>query len=448
MSPAAQRLKAGRLLAYGLPGLPLAALTLPVTLYLPTVYADDVGIGLATVGAVILAARIWDVITDPLVGALSDRFETRWGRRKPWILGGLPLLMLSVWLLFRPPEGAGWVFLLVWTMALYLADTLIRLPYSAWGAELSADYHERSRIAAPREAFVVLGLVMAVSLPAVVGGGAGNALAALAVLLVVLLPLTLVAACSIVAEPRGLHIEPLPWRRSFAVLAGNGPFLRVITAYFLNGIANGLPATLFLLFVEHRLGLVEWQGPLLLIYFLCGLAAVPLWLKLSFRFGKHRVWSWAMIGACLVFVCVPLLGPGDLVGFIIICVLTGFGLGADLVLPPSIQADVIDLDRLRSGSDRAGLYFALWGMATKLALALAVGIAFPLLEFSGFDTAATAQPEPALDTLVALYSLAPVAFKLTSIALIWRFPITQDMQARIRRLIARKSAPKATGATP
>ena len=142
-----------RLVAYGAPALPLAALGLPVFIHLPTFYATAMGWVFATVGAILLFARLWDVITDPLIGFLSDRTGGRFGRRRPWIVAGMPLVLAATWALFVPPDGAGAWHLLFWSLALYLGWTMMILPLSAWGAELSPDYHERSRIAAYREGF-------------------------------------------------------------------------------------------------------------------------------------------------------------------------------------------------------------------------------------------------------------------------------------------------------
>ncbi len=432
----AEPLSSATLLAYGLPGLPLAVLSLPLFVYLPAFYAEDVGVGFAAVGAALLVARVWDVVTDPLIGTLSDRFDTRWGRRRPWLVAGTPLAMVSAWFLFHPPAEAGWSYLLLWTLLLYLAGTMVMLPYHAWGAELSPDYHARSRISAYREAFVVVGILTATGLPALLRADKAEALSVLALLLILTLPLAVAITCRAVPDAPARPSPAADWRRSLKVLRANGPFQRLIAAYFLNGIANGLPATLFLLFVEKVLKAPEWSGPLLFVYFLCGVAAVPLWLRLSYRYGKHRVWAAAMIATCLVFIWVPLLGPGDVAWFAVVCVLTGLGLGADLVLPPAMQADVVDYDTLKSRRRRAGVYFGLWGMATKLALALAVGLSFPILELIGLGSQSSgAGSAGGLFVLAALYSLAPVAFKLLAIALIWGFPLSHARQARIRRLI-------------
>lgn len=432
----APRLSSRVLAAYGAPALPLAALGLPVFIHLPTFYATSVGLGLTMVGAILLFARLWDVITDPLIGFLSDRTTGRFGRRRPWIVAGMPLVLAATWFLFVPPSGAGAGHLLFWSLVLYLGWTMMILPLSAWGAELSPDYHERSRISAYREGFLVVGTMLALALPVAFGyvdaADAAGALTVIAIMILVLLPLAVILL--LVATPDSQFRSTsgaaglVP---GLKVLRRNAAFQRLIAAYLINGIANGLPATLFLLFVTHRLEIPEQAGALLAMYFLCGILAVPVWLKLSYRFGKHTVWCAAMVWACLWFAMVPFLGPGDFWGFLAICVLTGIPLGADLVLPSSMQADVIDADTLETGERRAGLFFALWGMATKLALALAVGLAFPILTLAGFDEGG-GNAEPALITLVVLYSLVPVIFKVAAIVLMARFPITAERQGEMR----------------
>jgi len=426
------------LVAYGAPALPLAALVLPVYVFLPQFYATQVGLGLSAVGTLLVLARLWDVVTDPVIGIASDRLNTRFGRRRPWVVAGTPVVMLAVWHLFVPPDGAGSAYLLVWSLLLYTGWTMMILPLSAWGAELSPDYDERSRISAFREGFVVAGTLMALAIPAALGyvdaDEAGPALRVVAIVVIVLLPLTVAALLLRTPEPPPVLRQRVSWREGARVLARNAPMRRLVTAYLLNGIANGLPATLFLLFVSNVLEESSRAGILLFVYFLSGILAVPVWVRLSYRFGKHRVWSAAMIWACAIFVWVPLLGPGDLWLFVAVCVTTGVALGADLVLPAAMQADVVDLDTLETGEQRTGVYFAIWGMVTKLALAGAVGLAFPLLDLAGFEDGAR-NSTSALFALSALYALAPVIFKAASIVLMLGYPITAERQAEVRRAI-------------
>jgi Na+/melibiose symporter-like transporter len=429
------------LTAYGLLGLPMAAQQLPLYVFLPPFYAEDLGVGLAAVGAALLAARLFDMVTDPLVGWLSDRTGGRFGRRKPWILAGTPLLLVSIWYLFVPPQDAGWVHLMVWTMIAYLGGTLLVLAHQAWGAELSPAYHQRSRIAMSRELFAVIGTVATVLLLMGTGGDTAEVMVWIAWGFTISLPLTVLLALWRVPDTHfPQRRSAFELRRGLRLLASNRPFRQLIGAYFLNGVANGMPASLFLLYIGHVLQPEQeaWKAILLLAYFLSAVLAVPLWLQLSYRFGKDRTWIVSIVWACLVFVWVPFLGEGDLWWFLAIVVLSGVSLGADQALPSAMQADVIDLDRLKSGRQRAGLYFALWGMANKLSLALAAGLTFPLLELFGFDPQAETNTETALFALAALYALLPVVFKVASIWTVWRYPIDPATQDRIRRLIQKR----------
>jgi len=448
------------LLAYGLPAMPLAILSLVVVLVLPPFYAASLGIDLAVIGLVIMGARLVDMVTDPLVGVLSDRV----GLRRPFVLAGVPLLMLATWQLFLPPSDIGWPHLMVWSLVLTVGTTLTILPLFAWGAELSADYHERARVTGYRQVFIVLGLISALLLYALAGGDdiedQAAALGTIGWIVVLALPLSLIGLIAIVPEPhspgrmgQGNPDDSVPGKPGspgkaaqragtrVRLLLRNGPFRRLLAATLANGIANGLPGTLFILYADHVLQADNQQkGLLLLVYFASAILGGPLWLRLSRQWSKHRSWSVSMLWAAAIFPTVLFLGPGDFWPFLAVCLATGLALGADLTFPSAIQADVVDLDHVESGRQRAGLMFALSGMVGKLALATAPGIAYPLLSLVGFNAAATpgggANAGTSLMVLAALYGLLPVLFKLAAIALIWRFPIDATYQAGLRRDLA------------
>ena len=425
--------RASRYWFYGLPGLPLAALGLPLYIYLPTFYAQQLGIGLTAVGTALLIARVSDVLTDPLIGMLSDWLPIP--SRRKWLMAiATPLLILAIWALFIPPDGAGFWWLLSWSLLVYLAWSLLTLPYTAWGAELSGDYDQRSTITASRESFVLIGTLVAAGLPLAMGIGSdapGEALTVLAQFLAILLPVTVLLCILKVPEPNR-RSDPIGFRAGLALLKQNRLFIRLLFAYLMNGIANGLPATLFLLFVSYVLVLPEQFGLLLSAYFVSGLIGLPIGIKLAQRFNKHRVWGSSMLWAVVIFAWVPSLGAGDFVPFLIICILSGLSLGIDMALPASIQADVIDLDSAEGGGQRSGFFFGLWGMATKLSLALAVGIAFPLLDALGFDTQ-TAPVDNNLLALSVLYGLLPIPFKLLAAWTIWRFPLGRQQHQAVQQ---------------
>jgi GPH family glycoside/pentoside/hexuronide:cation symporter len=431
------------LLLYALPAFALAMPTIPAYVYLPTFYAETLGLGLAAVGAVLLIARVLDVVTDPLIGIASDRLPTRWGRRKPWIIAGALIAAVALVQLFQPPADVGPTHLLVWSIALYLGWTLVAVPYTAWGAELSPDYHERARITGAREAAMVLGVVAAGGLPSLIaylGYEQTTGLAAVAWLAIaagapaiLLLVWRVKDGAGSGETARSAQPPPRLIRQSLSALLANRPFVRLLAGWFVNGLANGLPAVLFPLYLQHALGAgTAASGVLIMAYFVAGVVAIPAWLALSRRFGKHRVWCWAMIMACLAFVWVPFLEPGQIAAFFAICIVTGMALGADLALPPAMQADVIDLDTLRTGQQRAGLFFALWSMSTKLALALAVGLAFPALDALGFAAGGENDRETIL-WLAVIYAWVPTVLKLCAIAMIWSHPMSAKRHDIVRR---------------
>jgi Na+/melibiose symporter-like transporter len=422
--------------AYGLPALPLSIVGLPLNVYLPTLYTTGMGLSLSTVGLALLAVRITDVVTDPLVGTLSDRTRGRLGRRRPWILLALPIGGPALWFLFVPPPGAGALHLFVAAALLYLAWTMIAVPHAAWGAELSGDYFARTRIAAWREGFAVVGIMVSAAVPALLAEPRPeSATRALAAATLAFAPPALLLMFILVPEPAAPPRRPASG--GLGAIAANRPFRLLLGAWTVNGIANGLPAALFLAVVGDVLEIPDRAGPLLFAYFAAAVAAVPLWAAVARRIGKHRAWSSAMLWACAVFACVPLLGPGDFGKFLAVCLLSGAALGADLALPPAMQADVVDLDELNSGQPRAGLFFAAWSMAQKLGNAAAIGVGLPMLDLFGYVPGSG----QGLEALVGLYAILPVLLKLVAVALVWRFPIDAAEQHRIRLLVeARRAA--------
>jgi Na+/melibiose symporter-like transporter len=315
---------------------------------------------------------------------------------------------------------------------------MIALPWQAWGAELSDDYRERTRIVSWREGLTLVGIVVSAVIPAALGlSDPAGTLHLLALICVALSLPALIALLTVVAEPAIAHDTPQPGlAQSLRTAWANRPFRQLLAAWALNGVANGLPAVLFLLLCRHVLHAPEKSGPLLLAFFATGIVSVPFWSWVSNRIGKHRAWSWAMIWTCAAFLPVLLLGPGDVLGFLLICLGTGAGLGADLALPPSMQADVIDLDTLNHGEPRAGLFFAAWTMAQKAGNALSAGLAFGVLDFVGFNADGD-NASLQVGTLIALYCLLPIGLKLAAVACVWNFPIDADEQARIRVELSR-----------
>jgi Na+/melibiose symporter-like transporter len=434
--PQQQSVALTQLLAYGSLAFPLAAGFIALQVIVPTFYAQVLGLSLSAIGGILLVARLWDMVTDPVVGFLSDHTPARWGRRRLWVILSAPLIAGSVWLLFNPPPGIGNGYLLACAMAVYIAGTMALVPMNAWGAELSSHYHQRSRIAGSRVIFGLAGTLAALLL---IDNSSNEALqhslTAIAVLVCAGLAVVVPVACRWVpdrgfATPAGSNL-----RSAWQLLVRPSPFRRLLLAFLVNGVANAIPATLFLLFVTHVLAAPSLAGPVLFLYFICSAVSVPFWVRVSRRLGKHQTWCIAVTGACMFFAGAPFLGAGDTAWYIVIVVGTGLMIGADLALPSAINGDLIEWDAYTNGQRRPGLFFALWGTAAKLAFALAVGMVFPLLDAVGFD-AAGGNSADNLRTLALLYGGPSILFKLWAVALMARFPIDEAEHTRLREALA------------
>lgn len=434
-----QRLNLATLVAFALPAIPLAALTLPLYIIVPTFYAEQMGMSLAAIGSALLLVRIIDAINDPLIGYVADRMRFKLGRRRTLFMLSLPICGLAAVMLFWPPQDVGFGYLALWGVVLTIGYTMCLLPYAAWGAELATDYAGRAHIAGFREGFTLIGTLIAIVIPYAIGIDTSEGLHGLAVLgFCVAGGLILFGGVAIwrVPEPREFSRRTVGFKDGLRAMQQNKPFARLIGAFFLNGLANGIPATLFLYFVSEWVGAPDMRGGLLFLYFLCGIGGVPLALYCAKRTSKHRAWCGAMVVACAVFGLVPFMPQNMIEPFALMCVVTGFCLGFDLALPSAIQADVIDADTAVTGEQRSGLYFASWSLATKLSLALGVGIVFPVLGWFGFVAdGSAAQTDSGLWALAIAYAWVPVALKLVAIGLMWHFPLDEAMQRELRKTI-------------
>lgn len=418
------------LLAYALPAFALAALYLPLYTYVTPFYTAERGVDLAAIGLVLILIRLLDAISDPAMGWLSDRTPAKWGRRRVWLALSVPVIVLGCWQLFIPPEDAGLGHAAIWLGVVTLGWTMAQTPYAAWGAEIAPDYDARTRVTAWRESVVLIGTV-AVTIAYVAAGGGGGGLQAVAWMVAIALPIgVIVAIWRVPDHPPAATTERLTFRAGYAAMRGNAPFRRLLGAWILNGLANGLPVTLFEFFTRDRLGMdPETFGVMFLLYFASAILGIPFWLWLARRWSKHRAWCLAMLYASAVFAAVFTLQYGDFTGFAAISVLTGLAFGADLALPSAIQADVIELDRQRTGAARAGIFFAVWQVATKASIALSSGLALIALDAAGFVTRAV-NSDSALIVLTVLYAGAPIVLKLAAVACMWRFPLDRHALER------------------
>lgn len=411
-------------LAYGALGLPLAMAALPVYVHVPHLYAGA-GVNLALLGVLLLGARLLDAGIDPLLGWWSDRAS----ERRPLILLALPFLGVGMLGLLHPQESWTALWLVLALLVTYFGFSLASVAYQAWGANLGRDSGERTVLTASREGFGLLGVVLASILPLLLANDTALGLSRFAWLF---LPLLLLAALvTMVGTPRGrlpdknantrtegdsaaASAVPLAslaaLRRTFA----DRRFRLLLAVFAINGIAAALPATLVLFFVTDVLQAEAWGGAFLALYFVAGMAGLPLWVMLSRRIGRVRAWLLSMALACAAFAGAIGLGAGDVWPFALVCLASGLALGADLALPPALLADIAESREAKTG---VGGYFGWWNLVAKLNLALAAGISLPLLGALGYRPGGV----EGLLALALVYCLLPVFFKLVAATLAWRW---------------------------
>jgi len=429
--------------SYAFPAMALAVIGIPVYVYLPKFYSDTMGISISAVGILLMVVRIFDALTDPVIGYASDRISTRFGRRRPFIALGAVGLSISILFLFIPPVSSGTNLTLYfgfWLFVLFLFWTLVTIPYESLGPEMTTHYHERTTLFGLRDGFLIGGTLLAASFPVLID----QALELLnqpssenlrfSIMAYVYAPMILLSSFICIWKVKELPASPNVRKNAFFQglldVIKNRPFVILITAYTISAFGSNLPATLILYYVEYVLQADHAEG-FLLIYFITGIIFLPFWVGISKKIGKKNAWIISMIINTGAFTGVYFLGPGDVELYGILVFVSGIGFGAGLALPSSIQADVIDYDELMSGERREGRYIGLWSISKKMAAAFGIGIGLLLLGSTGYQPNVE-QDIKTVDMLRVLYALVPSICNGLSILIICFYPITEKYHAQIR----------------
>jgi Na+/melibiose symporter-like transporter len=425
---------------------PLAAAGLPLAVYLPAYYAQDMGLGLPLVGVIFTLSRIWDAAADPLIGSLSDATRTRFGRRKPWIAAGAPVFALAAAALFAPGllgvrAGAAW--LAAWLAVFYLGWTMIQIPLSAWSGEISGQYQQRSRIAMFVQISTALGLLSVLTLPAILDRLGPHAVGAHAkilsmggFILATILPTVIVALVLAPEPPVPSHAAPRlrPWA-ALPLLLREPLLLRVLASDFAVTLGQTIRGSLFVFFVSAYAGRPDLAASLFLLQFVFGVAAAPIWAKIGYRLGKHRTVIAAELLQAVINLALLAVAPNALPLLVGLTVVQGLSQGSGNQMLRAAVADVADKHRLETGHDRTGLFFSVFSLAGKAAAAAAVGVALPLVAALGFRPGQANTPE-ALEALKMVFALGPALAHLVSAVVMAGFSLDAVRHAEIRRALA------------
>ena len=417
---------------------PLAAAGLPLGVYLPAIYARDYGLSLTVIGVIFLLGRLWDAIADPVMGALSDRTRSQYGRRKPWIAAGGVIFGLSSIFLFFPPFGVTPLSLGIVLFFFYLGWTAVQIPFQAWSGEVSGDYHQRTRIATYQTVVTSAALLVTLILPTIADqlrpGDGRLQLSLMGGLVLLSIIPALIFTLTALREP---PLPPIPvgkpsLRETIRAITGEPLLLRVLASDFAVTLAQNIRAALIVFFVTFYMGRPEWAGGLFLFQFVFGIFAGPIWLKIGRRYGKHRTAVAGELVQVVINLALLLITP-DTFGLLLALTLAqGLAQGSGNLMLRAIVADVADKHRLDSGEDRTGLYYSVFSLAGKTATAVAIGIALPLISWLGFDPK-VANSQAALTGLLLVFALGPAIAHALSAALIARFPLDEAAHAEIRR---------------
>ena len=431
---------------YALPALPMALPTLPLFILLPSFYHTHFGLSLPLIGGVLFAARLVDVASDFLAAAWCDRALGRLGRRHGWIVIGGLITAPGLVMVFHPAANAGGAWLFFAYSLTSLGWTLIQVPYQAWIQVLSPVEAVRVHYAAAREAAGIVGLLFSAALPALLLGLGYSEKQSFSLLTWGTIALGFFSFALIFRLPRDFSqpdiqqpTPPLLTLQYWRPLLSNRLFLKVNAAWAFNGLANGSATVLFPFVITVGFqGTSQDRAVFLLAYFLAAMLALPLIKPLCRYVPRHRLWIANMLLAILIFIPIPLLTLDDKMLFLGVCILTGLCLAADLVLPPTLQADLADQDQSVTGQDRPSVFFATQSLITKLSLGISAVLALTLVGMSNPllpDTSLA--PENATATidrtrLLVTYSWLPVIFKILACACLWSYPSNAKLATNVQ----------------
>jgi Na+/melibiose symporter-like transporter len=443
---AGARLGTGALLAYAGPAVALQAMMVPLLVTLPPFYAQDVGMSLGAISLAFGIARAWEALSDPVIGGLSDRTRSRFGRRAVWMLAGTPIAMFAAWFLLHPPAGAGTGYLLTWLIAFYLGWTMVYIPYQSWGAELSTGFTERSRVAGFREAGSSVGYLMATVVPLVVlvwlGGNPAPTYGATAQTIgfffMVALPLLVLLCVTRVPRREAAHDRHIGWGEMFRLLGRNRPFARLLVAYVFDRLSMGVYFALFPFYIQYALGLLQAFLIVSVVVAVASLVCVPFWVAVARRLGKHRAYCLANVVTLCGYLLFYFAPAGEMLSLVVIYAVLGLGNAGTMVLPGSMTADAVDYDELRSGVQQAGAHMAFLVFVIKVGLAGgALGLAAASL--LGFQQTVGVHTAESLQGLRLAVACLPAVLILPAIALMWNFPLDARRHRIIRRRLDRRA---------
>ena len=423
--------------AYGGLAVPLAALGLPLAVYIPPFYAGPIGLGVGTVGIIFMVARFWDIFTDPIMGMIVDRYPSKWGKRKHWIAIGVPVLMLAAWFIFFPGGSRSTFYLIFWLFILYLAFTFVGLTQQAWGVDISKSYNDRSKVYGWREIGSIFGMMSVLALPAILENAGSNfteMIAGMGYFFIIVLPITALIGLIVIPDNDRNEGTSFP---SFSdlplILKDNRPLIRTLLIEFLCSSASSISAVTYIYLAKHVFDLEEISSRILFLYFFAGLLVMPLWMKVSYLIGKSKTLFTSTILCSLTLASYLFINTNDaLITLVILTVLYGIGYGAPFTLTRALMADIVDADELKSKKKRPGLFYSILTTFSKVGAAIAVGLVYTYLEFNGFKPDQIAS-EKIKEILLFVFAFIPMILYFCASLFCIGYELTSEKHKEIQK---------------
>ncbi len=398
---------------------------------LPAFFAEVHNFDIAIIGTYIFLAKIIDIASDPIVGWINDKKILN---RKVLIILGSVLCSIGLYKLFIQKQIDYDAYLLVWISVLYLGWTLFQIPYLSIGYDLEKDYFLRTKLSANRELFILFGLFFSLSFPMFFNFSNAELLSLIVYIAIFSGFIGVLVMLNKIPDNRKTN-KDVELKSVFKNLKNNNLLVRLMFAWFINSLANVFPMILFSFYVSYVLGGNDSDRQVVLFYyFLFAILGVPFWTYVSKRFGKKRTWVTSLILSAFFFIFVLFLSKGDIHFFIIISCITGFCLGADLIIPPSIQADLSDVHLNKFKEDISGILFSLITFFNKLSFAVASLFVFSILSYLNFEANEEINPETKI-FIICSYALTPILLKCLSSFILMSFRITEMDLKKIQKKI-------------
>jgi len=449
----AKRLALTTILSFCAPTFGVGFMFFLVGLYMTPFATDVLLISPGAMGAIFLISRLWDAISDPIAGFLSDRTRSSLGRRRPWIAASvIPICGMYV-MMWSPPEDLQGNVLVVWmalgVIGFYTAMTIFIVPHTALGAELTDAYHDRTRIFGFRHVIWTLGTIAAVGgMQLIINADAARQVARQSSLVVsAVTAILLVTAVAVLRERkefqgRGgknpLHSFRDVWRNHHARL--------LLVIFLIENLGSATIGVLTFYVAKYVIMRPDLTGYFIFAYMGASIVFIGIWLPLSRRFGKKRLWVTSMLLTASAFGGMFFLEEGRILLISVLAVLGGTAAGCGAMIGPSIQADVIDYDEYKTGQRKEGAYFAAWNFVFKSATGITIMVTLSVLELVGFEPNIE-QSDEVKFAIVALYSLAPLACYLVGAFLLSSFSLDETEHTRIRRVLDARASESHSQAT-